>query len=98
MHANPAETDPVPEAAGFDSLRSSCATNTTHPCPRTPCRDFFLQPSNYKGVDNVLVTRFGELMRKLWNGRNFKGQVGVWVWVWVALSSKRHVQRPAHAG
>jgi hypothetical protein len=40
------------------------------------CSDYFLVPSNYKGVDNVLVKRFGELLRKLWNSRNFKGQVG----------------------
>jgi U4/U6.U5 tri-snRNP-associated protein 2 len=39
------------------------------------CRDYFLVPANYKGVDNVLVKRFGELIRKLWNSRNFKGQV-----------------------
>lgn len=40
-----------------------------------PIRDFFLVPSNYKGVTDLLVVRFGELIRKLWNGRNFKGQV-----------------------
>lgn len=39
-------------------------------------RDFFLEPANYKSVKTPLVTRFGELMRKLWNTRNFKGQVG----------------------
>lgn len=46
--------------------------------PRLPpaaCSDFFLVPSNYGGVRSLLVSRFGELMRKMWNGRNFKGQV-----------------------
>ncbi|KAL6762204.1 ubiquitin-specific protease 39 [Haematococcus lacustris] len=38
-------------------------------------RDFFLIPANYKDVDSILVTRFGELLRKIWNPRNFKGQV-----------------------
>lgn len=59
--------------------------------------DFFLIPDNYKDVRSTLVTRFGELLRKIWNTRNFKGQVRhgwlvgrvdgvewmVWV-VWVA--------------
>jgi U4/U6.U5 tri-snRNP-associated protein 2 len=40
-----------------------------------PLRDFFLVPSNYAGCRSQLVQRFGELMRKIWNPRNFKGQV-----------------------
>lgn len=39
------------------------------------CRDFFLIPSNYKGSRSLLVSRCGELLRKIWNARNFKGQV-----------------------
>jgi hypothetical protein len=39
-------------------------------------RDYFLIAENYKGVRSMLVERFGELMRKIWNPRNFKGQVG----------------------
>ncbi len=38
-------------------------------------RDFFLIPDNYKSVTSPLVVRFGELIRKIWNTRNFKGQV-----------------------
>jgi U4/U6.U5 tri-snRNP-associated protein 2 len=38
-------------------------------------RDYFLIPDNYKDVRSMLVERFGELMRKIWNPRNFKGQV-----------------------
>mmetsp|Transcript_8659 Transcript_8659/g.14930 ORF Transcript_8659/g.14930 Transcript_8659/m.14930 type:complete len:501 (+) Transcript_8659:1-1503(+) len=41
----------------------------------SPIRDFFLIPENYKGCKSMLVSRFGELMRKIWNTRNFKGQV-----------------------
>ena len=41
-----------------------------------PLRDFFLQPANYAASRSQLVHRFGELMRKIWNPRNFKGQVG----------------------
>jgi U4/U6.U5 tri-snRNP-associated protein 2 len=38
-------------------------------------RDFFLMPANYAGCRSLLVARFGELIRKLWNRQNFKGQV-----------------------
>jgi len=40
-----------------------------------PLRDYFLVPANYASCRSQLVQRFGELMRKLWNPRNFKGQV-----------------------
>lgn len=48
----------------------------------TPLRDYFLQEINYAQVKRppgdslfLLVQRFGELMRKLWNPRNFKAHV-----------------------
>ena len=41
----------------------------------TPIRDFFLMPSNYAVGCSLLVQHFGELLRKVWNPRNFKGQV-----------------------
>jgi len=48
----------------------------------TPIRDFFLREQNYAAVRRppgdsafLLVQRFGELMRKLWNPRNFKTHV-----------------------
>lgn len=47
-----------------------------------PLRDYFLKESNYVNVSRppgdsayLLVQRFGELMRKLWNPRNFKTHV-----------------------
>lgn len=45
-----------------------------------PLRDYFLMESNYalvKSGDNkyILLQRFGELIRKLWNPRNFKAHV-----------------------
>ena len=40
-----------------------------------PLRDFFLLPANYAACSSVLVQRYGELLRKTWNPRNFKGQV-----------------------
>lgn len=40
-----------------------------------PVRDFFLIPGNYTSCKSLLVQRFGELLRKIWNPRNFKGHV-----------------------
>ncbi|XP_013872772.1 ubiquitin carboxyl-terminal hydrolase 39 isoform X1 [Austrofundulus limnaeus] len=47
-----------------------------------PLRNYFLEEENYKGIRRppgdimfLLVQRFGELMRKLWNPRNFKAHV-----------------------
>jgi hypothetical protein len=40
-----------------------------------PLRNFFLLPQNYAGCKSVLVQRFGALLRKTWNPRQFKGQV-----------------------
>jgi U4/U6.U5 tri-snRNP-associated protein 2 len=41
----------------------------------TPLRNFFLIPENYRHSKSPLVHRFGELTRKIWHARNFKGQV-----------------------
>jgi U4/U6.U5 tri-snRNP-associated protein 2 len=38
-------------------------------------RDFFLLPANYGHSKSLLVQRFGELIRKIWNPKGFKGQV-----------------------
>lgn len=43
----------------------------------TPLRNFFLIPENYEHCKSPLVHRFGELTRKIWHTRNFKGQVGL---------------------
>ncbi|XP_020825133.1 ubiquitin carboxyl-terminal hydrolase 39 isoform X2 [Phascolarctos cinereus] len=47
-----------------------------------PLRNYFLEEENYKDIKHppgdimfLLVQRFGELMRKLWNPRNFKAHV-----------------------
>ncbi|XP_009873161.1 PREDICTED: U4/U6.U5 tri-snRNP-associated protein 2, partial [Apaloderma vittatum] len=47
-----------------------------------PLRNYFLEEENYKSIQRppgdimfLLVQRFGELMRKLWNPRNFKAHV-----------------------
>eukprot|EP00823_Brevimastigomonas_motovehiculus_P008746 TRINITY_DN813_c1_g2_i2.p1 TRINITY_DN813_c1_g2~~TRINITY_DN813_c1_g2_i2.p1 ORF type:complete len:867 (-),score=249.41 TRINITY_DN813_c1_g2_i2:1468-4068(-) len=40
-----------------------------------PIRDFFIIESNYDKCKSLLVSRFGELIAKMWNARNFKGHV-----------------------
>lgn len=40
-----------------------------------PIRDFFLREENYAQCGSLLVSRFGEFVRKVWNPRAFKGQV-----------------------
>jgi len=54
----------------------------------TPLRDFFLLPANYAACRAPLVQRFGELLRKAWNTRNFTGQVGVGIRVGAAPPGK----------
>jgi U4/U6.U5 tri-snRNP-associated protein 2 len=39
------------------------------------CRDYFLWPGNYSHCKSDLVRRTGEIFRKAWNPRAFKGQV-----------------------
>ncbi|KAK8735495.1 hypothetical protein OTU49_005414 [Cherax quadricarinatus] len=51
----------------------------------TPLRNYFLDPNNYSHIHHApgtqglamfpLINRFGELVRKLWNPRNFKAHV-----------------------
>jgi hypothetical protein len=69
----------------------ACCTGSTAlptslrcPVPHSPTlhRDYFLIPANYAAIARTspLVARFGELLRKIWNPRNFKGQVR-WAYV-----------------
>jgi U4/U6.U5 tri-snRNP-associated protein 2 len=58
-----------------------------------PIRDFFLRPENYTGCQSLLVQRFGELVRKVWNPRAFKGQVSPheFMQAVMAASNKRFI-------
>jgi len=40
-----------------------------------PLRNFFIFEDNYRDCKNILVQRFGELIRKIYNPKNFKAQV-----------------------
>mmetsp|Transcript_2778 Transcript_2778/g.4680 ORF Transcript_2778/g.4680 Transcript_2778/m.4680 type:complete len:374 (-) Transcript_2778:147-1268(-) len=54
-----------------------------------PIRDFFLRPENYQNSKSVLLHRFGELLRKVWNPRNFKGQVSPHEFMQTVMSSSK---------
>ncbi|GFW69833.1 hypothetical protein TNCV_2549481 [Trichonephila clavipes] len=65
-----------------------------------PLRDFFLREENYGSLKRppgdtlfLLVQRFGELLRKLWNPRNFKAHVSPHEMLQaVVLCSKKNFQ------
>jgi len=40
-----------------------------------PLRDFFLSEENYNNNPSIIVQRTGELLRKIWYPKHFKGQV-----------------------
>lgn len=69
----------------------------------TPLRNYFLFPENYSSISHLpgsaplamfpLITRFGELVRKLWNPRNFKAHVSPHEMLQAVVScSKKHFQ------
>ncbi|NXS27921.1 SNUT2 protein, partial [Pomatostomus ruficeps] len=65
-----------------------------------PLRNYFLEEENYRRIQRppgdimfLLVQRFGELMRKLWNPRNFKAHVSPHEMLQaVVLCSKKNFQ------
>jgi U4/U6.U5 tri-snRNP-associated protein 2 len=66
----------------------------------TPLRNYFVQESNYSKLKRppgdqmcFLTQRFGELLRKLWNPRNFKAHVSPHEMLQaVVLCSKKKLQ------
>lgn len=74
----------LPGIVGLNNIKANdyCNVILQALCHVTPLRDFFLREINYARVKRppgdssfLLVQRFGELMRKLWNPRNFKAHV-----------------------
>ncbi|KAJ1521322.1 hypothetical protein ONE63_002998 [Megalurothrips usitatus] len=74
----------VPGIVGLNNIKANDYCNVILQALShvAPLRDYFLREQNYAQVkrppgDSVflLVQRFGELMRKLWNPRNFKAHV-----------------------
>ncbi|KAK2992247.1 hypothetical protein RJ640_005734 [Escallonia rubra] len=70
-------SDYLPGMVGLNNIQETDFVNVTIQTLMrvTPLRNFFLIPENYKHSTDVLVHRFGELTRKIWHARNFKGQV-----------------------
>lgn len=67
----------LPGTIGLNNLKRTDSINSVLQCIMrvSPVRNFFLLHSNYSQSKSQLVQRFGELVRKVWNPRNFKGQV-----------------------
>lgn len=67
----------VPGVVGLNNIKANDYVNVVMQALAHvgPFRDFFLDPANYAGSTNALVCSTGELMRKLWNARNFKSHV-----------------------
>ena len=53
----------------------------------SPLRDFFLRRENYASCSTQLVERFGELVRKTWNAKAFKGHVSPHEFMQAVISS-----------
>lgn len=67
----------LPGMVGLNNIKETDFVNVTIQSLMrvTPLRNFFLIPENYENSKSPLVHRFGELTRKIWHSRNFKGQV-----------------------
>ncbi|VFQ62623.1 unnamed protein product [Cuscuta campestris] len=67
----------LPGTVGLNNIKETDFVNVTIQSLMrvTPLRNFFLIPENYQHIKSPLVHRFGELTRKIWHARNFKGQV-----------------------
>ncbi|KAK9144033.1 hypothetical protein Syun_013433 [Stephania yunnanensis] len=70
-------SDYLPGMVGLNNIKETDFVNVTIQSLMrvTPLRNFFLIPENYQNCRSPLVHRFGELTRKIWHARNFKGQV-----------------------
>ncbi|KAL5579701.1 hypothetical protein UlMin_012143 [Ulmus minor] len=70
-------SDYLPGMVGLNNIKETDFVNVTIQSLMrvTPLRNFFLIPKNYQHCKSPLVQRFGELTRKIWHARNFKGQV-----------------------
>ncbi|WCJ28578.1 Ubiquitin C-terminal hydrolases superfamily protein [Euphorbia peplus] len=70
-------SDYLPGMVGLNNIKETDFVNVTIQSLMrvTPLRNFFLIPENYQHCKSPLVHRFGELTRKIWHAKNFKGQV-----------------------
>uniref|UniRef100_A0A8C2YBH0 ubiquitinyl hydrolase 1 n=1 Tax=Coturnix japonica TaxID=93934 RepID=A0A8C2YBH0_COTJA len=89
----------LPGIVGLNNIKANDYANTAL-SNVPPLRNYFLEEENYKSIQRppgdimfLLVQRFGELMRKLWNPRNFKAHVSPHEMLQaVVLCSKKNFQ------
>ena len=70
----------MPGLVGLNNMKANDYANVVFQALNqvVPLRDFFLRPENYSAdsrAATVLAERWGELVRKIWNSRAFKGHV-----------------------
>ncbi|XP_015738345.1 U4/U6.U5 tri-snRNP-associated protein 2, partial [Coturnix japonica] len=92
----------LPGIVGLNNIKANDYANTATQALSNvpPLRNYFLEEENYKSIQRppgdimfLLVQRFGELMRKLWNPRNFKAHVSPHEMLQaVVLCSKKNFQ------
>ncbi|KAL6546812.1 hypothetical protein OROMI_022533 [Orobanche minor] len=86
-------SDYLPGMVGLNNIKETDFVNVTIQSLMrvTPLRNFFLIPENYAHCKSQLVLRFGELTRKIWHARNFKGQVSPHEFLQAVMkASKKH--------
>lgn len=66
-----------PGVVGLNNIKNNDYINAVVHCLAhvRPLRDFFLLEENYQTCKSHLVHTFGDLIRKMWNPRNFKSHV-----------------------
>ncbi|XP_053573771.1 U4/U6.U5 tri-snRNP-associated protein 2 [Bombina bombina] len=92
----------LPGIVGLNNIKANDYANSVLQALSNvpPLRNYFLEEENYRGITRppgdimfLLVQRFGELMRKLWNPRNFKAHVSPHEMLQaVVLCSKKNFQ------
>jgi len=67
----------LPGLVGLNNIKANDYVNVTLQllCRVHPLRNFFLVEANTAGIDDPLITTFGELVRKICSSRNFKSHV-----------------------
>lgn len=93
-------TEFIPGTVGLNNLKNTAYINVV--VQALTCvaelRDFFLLPSNYEGCKSLLVQRFGEIIRKVWNPKGFKGQVSPHeLFQVISVLSNRRYRSDAHS-
>ncbi|KAJ1480789.1 hypothetical protein T484DRAFT_1809438 [Baffinella frigidus] len=98
--ASPTHSQYIPGTVGLNNLKNTAYLNVI--VQSLSCvgdlRHFFLIPANYVHCKSLLVQRFGELLRKIWNDGAFKGQVSPHeLFQAISVESNRKYRSDAHS-